>query len=144
MKSRRLLVLIGAIVVSTCAFAASSLAGKWQGDLDGKPAVILNLSDKEGKISGTVVFNILKKVDGAVTVVPGSEQAVLNPWLDGKTFTFNIDVSREDGTQDIVNFRVVLLNGNEAMLKRLSGEQTGPEIRMVRQGNKVDRCERCF
>lgn len=144
MKYRKLVVLIAMMIVSLSALAASPLAGKWQGDLDGKPTVILNLSDREGKISGTAVFNILKRVDGAVTVVPGSEQAVLNPRLDGKTFTFNIEVSREDGTQDIVNFRIDLLNDNEAMLKRLSGEQPGSEVKMVRQGNKVDRCERCF
>lgn len=144
MKLTKLLTLIGLLSLSTSAVATSPLAGRWEGDLKGKPAVILHLTDREGKISGTAVFNIVKDMNGNVTVVPGVEQEVINAKLEGETFTFSVEILRDDGTQDIVNFSLTVVNGNEAILNWLSREQPSSAIKMVRQKTKADGCERCF
>ncbi len=89
----------------TQVFAAShedltKWVGVWRGELDGQPGVILNLSERDGTLSGTAVFNVVIKKEGKAHVAGSAVDAVRDPRVDGATLTFH--VTRKSDDRDLV------------------------------------------
>lgn len=69
----------------------SGLVGVWRGKLYSLPAVILTVENEHGKLSGAVLFYLIRRNPGAPpTASPGVPEPMLNPSLEGKTLTFEV------------------------------------------------------
>ena len=81
-----------ALVVLACARAAGTpLAGRWEGFLDGRKAVALELT--EGPVwTGNVVFYILRSDDGTREGEAAAALPIRHPHWDGETLSFTVEV----------------------------------------------------
>lgn len=64
--------------------------GMWQGELDGKPGVILTLAEDSGVLGGTVVFNMVHRDGDKVRVIGSDPHVLLHPRLLGDTLLFEV------------------------------------------------------
>lgn len=62
--------------------------GVWQGELDGQPSVVLTLAEDTGTLGGTVVLNIIEKVNGQARVVAVEPHMLVNPRVGGDALVF--------------------------------------------------------
>ena len=125
---------------STASFAqADNWAGKWQGDLDGFPPVLLYISEADGAPQGTAQFNILERGDDGKTRVAGTMEAVLvNTREQGKDLQFQIireERTGDSSDQTLVSFTLRRTGENSAKLVRLGGGD-GSDVEMVRKGRE--------
>jgi hypothetical protein len=128
--------LVGGVVALSQAFPqtpSTSIAGTWEGKLDGLPGVKLAVSSKNGNVTGNVTFYLIKhNPDGSNPHVDGqSTGPIEHTRLNGNTLTF--EVSRADGS--VVRFRMELKSENQARLFRTNDNPPSPEG----QGLELDR-----
>jgi len=63
--------------------------GMWQGQLDGQPGVILTLAELDGRLDGTVVFNIVSRKPQP-HVIASEPQMLISTTTDGDTLHFQV------------------------------------------------------
>lgn len=123
--------LAGALTCSALAESAASAqwAGVWQGKLDGQPSVTLTLAHDTGRLSGTLVLNIIMKKDGKQAYIAAVEpHALVNPRVEANTLYF--DVRRIDG--DLMNFTVALTPEGRARIHCTNCGKGAPTVDMDR------------
>jgi hypothetical protein len=108
MKSGRFAVVC---LIGMCAFARAQAVDKawlgvWHSLLDGQPGVTVTLADDSGQIGGTVVLNIVTRVDGESRVIASEPHVLVSPHLNDKTLTF--ELKRPDGSNRVMDFTMVL------------------------------------
>ncbi len=130
MKTRGL-ILIAALASGPLA-AESSVAGTWQGKLDGVPAVTLTVKEDGAAWSGTIVFYKILD-DGSGPRVTGKDTSVLvKPKLEGKVLSFQV----KDPNDALIGFQMELTGSNEAELKGKAPQAGGggpPAVKMTRE-----------
>jgi hypothetical protein len=71
------------------------ILGIWRCQMDGLPAVTLNLTDENGSLAGAILFYLHRRDPGQpVTASPGVPEPLFNPMFDGKTLTFQVSHRR--------------------------------------------------
>jgi hypothetical protein len=121
--------LVGGVVALSQAFseqaANASIAGIWEGKLDGLPGIRLAIASASGNVTGMATFYLIKhNRDGSNLHVDGEATGPMeHAKLQGQTLTF--DVSRKDGTK--ASFRMELKSAKLARLFRTNDQPPSPE-----------------
>jgi biopolymer transport protein ExbD len=108
--------------------ADSPIAGTWLGRIHDLPAIRLTLQETNGKLSGSIVFYMIRN-DGSGyyedSQSAGSPTELSNAKFDGETLTF--EMSHRDAhpprtlnDTEPVRFEMKLVGNNEGQLKRLN------------------------
>jgi D-alanyl-D-alanine carboxypeptidase len=114
----------------------STIAGTWQGKMDGLPVLSITVNDEGGALSGAVTFYRIRD-EGAGPKVEGKETTPLvSPQLDGKILSFQV----KGRSGDLVSFKMELTGKSEAkvILKRMiNGESEDVPVRMTREPTTI-------
>jgi hypothetical protein len=98
----------------------SAIVGVWRAQMDGLPAITLNVTDETGTLSGAVLFYLHRRDPGQpVTSSPGIPEPLMNPKFDGKTLTFQVSHRRaHPGSVNTppVSFRLRIVGPNKGEL----------------------------
>jgi hypothetical protein len=114
-------------------WAGSPFAGRWQGKLDGLPGATLTVKEDQGKLSGTIVFYLIRKDHKGARVDGEANCELLAVTADGKRMAFEVKhhmthESAEYGPN--AKFVFELMGENEGVLRN-TGD--GLSVRMIRE-----------
>jgi hypothetical protein len=103
----------------------ASIFGIWRCQMDGLPAVALNITDEGGSLSGAVLFYLHRRDPGQpVTASAGVPEPLFHPRFDGKTLSFEVSHRRAHPPRTLndppVAFQVTLQGPDKAQLINLS------------------------
>lgn len=107
--------------------ANSNWIGVWQGQLDGQPAVILTLAERDGHLDGTAVFNMVVR-QPEPHVIPSEPQMIVSPTIEGNTLHFAINAFP---SKPSLQYEVKVTGDGTAHLKCLNCDGA-PEADLVR------------
>jgi hypothetical protein len=101
--------------------ANSAIVGVWRAQMDGLPAMTLNVTDETGRLSGAVLFYLLRRNPGeAQTSSPGVPEPLIDPKFDGTTLTFAVSHRRAHPPASLnsppVSFRVRVMGPGKGEL----------------------------
>jgi hypothetical protein len=133
-------VTIASLPSPVCAQAANAstptLAGTWEGKLEGVRSVVLRITDSGNAVKGEVDFYILKKLDDGPPIEAGKmTEPMLNPHVQGSTLAFQIArVNHNANPADttILNFTLEPTGEHTARLERTGGGEQALEVEMLR------------
>ena len=145
MKTRMILVCFAIMMLSTACFSQSSakansapIVGIWRCQMDGLPAVTLNLTDENGNLAGAILFYLHRRDPGQpVTASPGVPEPVFNPTFDGKTLTFQVSHRRAHPPGSLgdppVTFQLKLnTDGKAALINQDARDENAPAFVFTR------------
>lgn len=109
------------------------IAGVWRGQMDGLPALTLNVSYESGSLNGAILFYLLRKEPGkAETATAGVPEPLMDARFDGTTLTFAVSHRRAHPPASAddapVRFTIKLTGANKAELLRDNDSAPGLEI----------------
>ena len=121
-----------------------SFDGTWEGKTNDLPSIELKIANSKGRVSGTITFFFQQRSNENEPwhVVGGSPGPLIEPRVDGKILTFEVEHHKCHGCAEFgpnVKFRVELKEANEARLWKLEDEgagkdkDLGPGLKMVRK-----------
>lgn len=118
----------------------SSFTGVWRGQMDGLPAVVLNITDESGRLSGAALFYLHKRktVKEPYTSTPGIPEPMFNLRSSGQVLQFEISHRRAHPPRTSydppVHFRLTMTGPDKVELVLESAEHRGarPVLEMVR------------
>jgi len=139
-KALTLPVTVVVLLVFPAAAAQWPIAGTWQGKLYGQAAVTLNIKNHSGKLSGTVVFYLLRN-NGAgfkTDLRNAHPLALIDPGFDGRTFSFQVShreahPPRTLSDTELVRFQMELTGEDEGQLRRLNYGSEDAAVKMRRK-----------
>jgi hypothetical protein len=103
--------------------AGCSVCGVWEGKVHNLPGVELDIREKDGRLSGHVLFYLMHRDSGGDWKVAGSTSLeMLEVRLEGKTLTFEaLHRTQHGGTVRGPNsrFRMVVREKNRAVLLKI-------------------------
>lgn len=143
MKRRKLLMILGTVAATSLLPAQTDgyekVVGVWRGQMDTLPAVVLNITDEGGGLSGAVLFYLIKKsftMSEPTTATPGIPEPLFKPRLDGNTLTFEVSHRRSHPPRTLsdppVRFHLALTGPDKAELVNES-EPNGPKVELLRE-----------
>ena len=112
------------------------VTGRWQGkfpvedgnsasDADNPVAVEVAVKDDGGKLSGTIVFYVIRNVDNKPQVKGKVESALIDPQFDGTTLKFSVKMKKPQSGQDTkVEMQMKLKGATDAELENLDDNQS--------------------
>src|SRR5260370_29349390 len=114
-------------------WAGSPFAGRWQGKLEGLPGATLTVKGDQGKLSGSIVFYLIRKDDKGIRVDGEANCELLAVATEGKSMAFEVKhhvthESREYGPN--VKFVFELTSENEGVLPKTPDDLS---MRMTRE-----------
>jgi hypothetical protein len=122
--------------MAAAAVAASSpIAGTWTATLHDLPAIKMTVEDSGGKLRGSIIFYFLMQENGVWKVAGDAEPtAMMNPRLEGKTFSFEVPHAKKHGStdpadQEIITMHFHLTGANEGVFRN---GKNGPELKLTR------------
>jgi hypothetical protein len=134
MKIKSVLLFVLPALIATAAYAqtagskagtstpdAAPIVGVWRAQMDGLPAVTLTITNETGRLSGAILFYLLRRDEGKpVTSTAGIPEPLFNPVFDGTTLTFQVSHRRAHPPRTLsdppVSFRLTLTGANLAGL----------------------------
>jgi hypothetical protein len=126
--------LIASMLAETCvAGTESPVAGTWQGRLHGLPAVTLSVKEDGQKLSGTVLFYLLRYNGHSWTVDTKHSLtlSIIDPKLKGQILFFKVSHREAHPPRTLsdppVPFQLRLTGKNEAELERMDEGKTGKQ-----------------
>ena len=130
MKTLLVCLTAGTMALTTAIAMESTVTGTWEGSINGHRAVTLHVAERGGKVSGDVIFYVLKDKDTGKPV-DGTPEAIAlrEPVWDGRTLRFSVQ-SPEGET---VRFEMPVAATGGATLKRLGDGLTVP-MEKAKQG----------
>ena len=127
MKTSTIVLALAGVATGSLCASESPIAGIWTAELHDKPAITLTVRDNGGKLSGIIVFYFLMLENGSWKVKDGTAINLINPRLEGKTFTFDVPHAKKHGStdptdQEIKTFRMQLTGKNQAVFKNAADD----------------------
>ena len=125
-----LLILLGAGLL----WAASPFVGRWQGQLDGLPGVTLTVKEDHGKLSGSIIFYLIRKDEKGARVDGEYQCELLEISAKDKRMTFEVKHHvRHDSPEYGPNVKFVfeLVGDRQASLINVS--DGGLSVRLLRE-----------
>jgi len=112
----------------------SSIVGTWTATMHGLPAIRMTVSLSNGKLSGDIIFYLLRLDNGAWKVNGEDATEMIKPRMEGQTFVFEVlhakrHGSRDPAEQEIKTFRLQLVGPDEAVFKNADG---GQDLKLTR------------
>jgi hypothetical protein len=142
MKVRMLLMLIGAAIPSALYAQTSGterFVGVWRGEVGPLPAVMLNITDEGGGLSGAVLFYLIKQsnvISEPTTSTPGIPEPLFKPRLEGDTLVFEVSHRHAHPPRTLsdppVRFRLKVIDTDKAELVNES-EKSGHGVVLIRE-----------
>ena len=101
----------------------ASVEGVWRAQIDGLPAITLNVTYESGSLNGAILFYLLRKDPGkAETSSAGIPEPLMHPSLDGTTLSFAVSHKRAHGAatkaDPPVHFTLAIESPGKAELMR--------------------------
>jgi hypothetical protein len=142
MERRMLLVVLGAVAVTSLLPAQTDgyekLLGVWRGQFQDLPAVVLTITDEGGRLSGAILFYLVKKsssMSEPTTSTPGNPEPLLTLKFDGHALEFEVSHRRAHPPRTLsdppAHFRLTLTAPDKAELVNET-ESSGPSVVLVR------------
>ena len=142
MERRMLLFVLGSVAVTSLLPAQTdgyqSLLGVWRGQFQDLPAVVLTITDEGGKLSGAILFYLIKRgssMSEPTSATPGIPEPLLTLKFDGHVLEFEVSHRRSHPPRTLsdppVHFRLTLTSPDKAELVNES-ETSGPSVVLVR------------
>jgi hypothetical protein len=127
------LTLLTIMLAAGSLWAGSPFAGRWQGKLEGLPGATLTVKEDQGKLSGSIVFYLIRKDDKGTRVDGEANCELLAVATEGKSMAFEVKhrvthESREYGPN--VKFVFELTSENEGVLRKTVDDLS---MRMTRE-----------
>jgi hypothetical protein len=99
----------------------TSIVGIWRGKLDSLPAITLTIEEESGKLTGAVLFYLIRTEPGIpATATPGVPEPLIDPRFDGKTLVFKVRHEHAHPPASLhdppVSFRVELTGADKCKL----------------------------
>jgi len=125
--------LLTIVLAAGSLWAGSPFAGRWQGKLEGLPGATLTIKEGQGKLSGSIVFYLIRKDDKGTRVDGEANCELLAVATDGKQMAFEVKhhvthESPEYGPN--VKFVFELTGDNEGVLRKTGDDLS---VRMTRE-----------
>jgi hypothetical protein len=138
----RMLLIVGLIAMACGLRAQTSgserFVGVWSGKMELLPAVTLNITDEGGRLSGAVLFYLIKRsstMSEPTTSTAGIPEPLFNPRVDDQSLVFEVSHRRAHPPRTLsdppVHFRMKLLDQDKAELVNES-ENSGPGVVLTR------------
>ena len=117
-----------------------AFVGVWRGEMDNLPAIVLNITDESGNLTGAALFYLheRKTVSDPYTSSPGIPEPLFNLKSNGQVLRFDISHRRAHPPRTLhdppVRFRLTVTGPNRAelVMERGENEPPGPPLVMVR------------
>jgi len=114
--------------------ADSSIVGTWTATMHGLPAIKMTVRMRDGKLSGDIIFYMLRFDNGAWKANGEDATEMIKPRMEGQTFVFEVPHARRHGStdpadQEIKAFRLELVGPNEAVFKNAD---SGQDLKLTR------------
>lgn len=114
--------------------------GVWRGQMDNLPAIVLNITDESGNLTGAALFYLheRKTPNDSYTATPGIPEPMFSLRASGAVLRFEISHRRAHPPRTLhdapVHFRLTITGPNRAELVMGQGENetAGPPLVMVR------------
>lgn len=143
MSDKKVALIASLLLLATTAFAPaapadnSKLLGTWKGKMYGVPAVTLILKDDGGRLSGSVLFFLIRHNDGKPPrSSPGTFEPLIDPQFDGKVLLFTVSHRHAHPPETLndppVSFRFELINDTKAVLTR-EGDEEDSSAELLKQ-----------
>jgi len=113
-------------------WAGSPFEGRWQGKLEGLPGVTLDVKEDHGRLSGSIIFYLIRKDDRRARIDGQANCELLGVAAEGKRMSFEVKHHVRHGGPEYgpnVKFVFELTGDREGMLRNASD---GLTVRMVR------------
>jgi hypothetical protein len=112
-----------------------AIEGVWRAQIDGLPAVTLNVTYETGSLNGAILFYLLRRDPGkAETSTPGIPEPLIDPKFDGLTLSFSVSHRRAHPPASFhtppMQFRLHLTEPNHAELTNES--EPSPKVEVQR------------
>ena len=125
---------LGIVMAAGLLWAGSPFVGRWQGQLEGRPGVRLTVIEDHGKLSGSIIFYLIRKDDKGTRVDGEANCELLEVAATGKRMTFEVKHhvthdSPEYGPN--VKFVFELRGDEEGVLRNIS--DGGVSVRLLRE-----------
>ena len=122
------LLLLTAVFAPAAPADKSILVGTWKGKMYGVPAVTLTMKEEGGKLSGSILFFLIRHNDGQPPrSSPGTVEPLIDPQFDGKVLLFKVSHRNAHPPRTLndppVSFRFELIDSRRAILVREGGEE---------------------
>ena len=138
----RMLLIVGLIAMACGLRAQTSgserFVGVWSGKMELLPAVTLNITDEGGRLSGAVLFYLIKRsstMSEPTTSTAGIPEPLFNPRVDGQSLVFEVSHRRAHPPRTLsdppVHFRLKLIDQDKAELVN-EGESSGTSVVLIR------------
>ena len=122
---RFLFCFLGAVLAAQ---AEPSLAGVWQGDINGLPGVEITIHEAKGIVDGTTGFYFQVRENGRWQVKEKYSTPMLKPKLVGKAVSFEVIHHKSHGSTELgpnKRYEIELISSNEARLREVMKDKAG-------------------
>lgn len=132
-----LLLLLTAVFAPATPADKSIVVGTWKGKMYGVPAVTLIMKEEGGKLSGSILFFLIRHNDGQPPrPSPGTFEPLIDPQFDGKVLFFKVSHRNAHPPRTLndppVSFRFELIDNRRAILVR-EGEEEDSRAELLKQ-----------
>ena len=98
------------------------LAGVWRATIHNQPCILMNVHDNDGKLSGDIVFYLLKLENGEWHVTGGQPIPLIHPRIEGDYFVFEVKHAKKHGStdpadQELKTFRMELAGKDKGIFR---------------------------
>ena len=109
-------------VITPCLANDSPVVGVWTAEMHEKPAIKLTVNEKDGKLSGNIIFYMLMLENGTWQVKGDDPTCLINPRVEGNAFVFEVVHAKHHGSIDpaeleIKTFRMELTGKNQGAFR---------------------------
>jgi hypothetical protein len=113
------------------------IAGVWRASLHDQPCILMNVHDNEGKLSGDIVFYLLKLENGSWHATGSDPIPLVHPRIEGNYFVFEVVHAKKNGStdpsdQNLQTFRMGLAGKDKGIF---SNAMEGQDLIMHRSDN---------
>ncbi|HMD19056.1 MAG TPA: hypothetical protein VKH40_01970 [Alloacidobacterium sp.] len=113
------------------------MTGVWRATLHDQPCILMNVHDNEGKLSGNIIFYLLKLENGAWHATGSEPIPLIHPRIEGNYFIFEVVHAKKNGSADpadqqLQTFRMGLAGKDKGIF---SNALEGQDLIMQRSDN---------
>jgi hypothetical protein len=115
----------------------SQMAGVWRATMHDQPCILMNIHDNEGKLSGDIIFYLLKLENGSWHATGSDPIPLIHPRIEGNYFVFEVVHAKKHGSTDpadqpLQTFRMGLAGKDKGIF---SNALEGQDLIMQRSDN---------
>jgi hypothetical protein len=98
----------------------SQMAGVWRATLHDQPCILMNVHNNQGKLSGDIIFYLLKLENGSWHATGSEPIPLIHPRVEGNMFVFEVVHAKKNGSvepadQNLQTFRMEIAGKNKGI-----------------------------